>query len=66
MRRSGYDHDHPVDVAEVNGQIIIIDGHHRAQAASKAGIPKAPVIVHVVDPETPKKLESDMYESRCS
>jgi len=66
MRKNGYDHDHPVDVAEVNGQIIIIDGHHRAQAASKAGIPKAPVIVHEVDPETAKKLESDMYESRCS
>ncbi|AZL73602.1 RHS repeat-associated core domain-containing protein [Pseudomonas oryziphila] len=66
MRKNGYDHDHPVDVAEVNGQIIIIDGHHRAQAASKAGMPKAPVIVHEVDPEVAKKLENDMYESRCS
>ncbi|VUS93918.1 hypothetical protein SB6423_03384 [Klebsiella pasteurii] len=48
MKANGYKVDKPVDVAIVNGKMIIIDGHHRAEVARKAGIKDIPVRVHPV------------------
>ncbi|MDI3398693.1 RHS repeat-associated core domain-containing protein, partial [Pseudomonas sp. V88_4] len=33
MRKAGYDNEFPIDVAEHNGNLYILDGHHRAAAA---------------------------------
>ncbi|MED7670821.1 ParB N-terminal domain-containing protein [Pseudomonas moraviensis subsp. stanleyae] len=33
MRSNGFNSDHPIDVAEHNGTLYILDGHHRASAA---------------------------------
>lgn len=33
MRTAGYDNKFPIDVAEHNGNLYILDGHHRAAAA---------------------------------
>ncbi|WP_176240354.1 RHS repeat-associated core domain-containing protein, partial [Pseudomonas sp. R35(2017)] len=33
MRTVGYDNEFPIDVAEHNGNLYILDGHHRAAAA---------------------------------
>lgn len=38
MCKNGFDQSKPIEVAEVNSSLIIIDGHHRAIAAVKAGI----------------------------
>lgn len=46
MKANGYKNDELVDAAIVNGKIIIIDGHHRAEAASKAGVKDIPFIIH--------------------
>ncbi|WP_222614672.1 ParB/RepB/Spo0J family partition protein, partial [Klebsiella pneumoniae] len=42
MKANGYKVDKPVDVAIVNGKMIIIDGHHRAEVARKAGMKDIP------------------------
>nr|WP_260430422.1 ParB/RepB/Spo0J family partition protein [Burkholderia stagnalis] len=59
----------PADVGE--GKLVIIDGHHRAEAAMKAGVPEVPVNVTTVSPEEAAQLkdEADMAKaermSRC-
>jgi filamentous hemagglutinin len=65
MRNNGYDSTYPIDAANIEGQLVIIDGHHRALAATKARIQTVPVVIHDTDPVTAKKLEDDMYNSRC-
>jgi ParB-like chromosome segregation protein Spo0J len=42
---------HPIEIAEIDGKKIIIDGHHRARAAGAAGIKKVPVVVSEITPE---------------
>ncbi|WP_319930280.1 S-type pyocin domain-containing protein [Xenorhabdus santafensis] len=50
MKKNGYDIEYPVEVANVNGKMIIIDGHHRAESAVKAGLNKIPVrVINVTD-----------------
>jgi hypothetical protein len=43
MKTMGYDEAYPIDYAEVDGRMIITDGHHRAEAAVKAKLPSVPV-----------------------
>ena len=38
MRQGGFNPEYPIEVAKVDGYLIIIDGHHRARAAGAAGI----------------------------
>lgn len=50
--QGGYGDFPPVEAADVgNGNLVIVDGHHRAEAAMKAGIPEIPVNVTAVSPE---------------
>ena len=51
MQRNGFDERFPIDIADVDGIKIIIDGHHRARAAGAAGIREVPVRVNLVTPE---------------
>ncbi|WP_196493892.1 RHS repeat-associated core domain-containing protein, partial [Burkholderia stagnalis] len=62
----------PIEAADVGeGKLVIIDGHHRAEAAMKAGVPEVPVNVTTVSPEEAAQLkdEADMAKaermSRC-
>lgn len=64
MKANGYKVDEPVDVAIVNGKMIIIDGHHRAEAARKAGIKDIPVRVHPVTKEQGDQLLREAAEAR--
>lgn len=48
MRANGWQ-GAPIDVVELNGQRIVVDGHHRLAAARRAGID---VQYQVVDPST--------------
>lgn len=65
MRSEGFDENHPIDVAEVDGKLIIIDGHHRSQATVRSRVEKVPVVIHDVDPTTATRLEDDMFDARC-
>ena len=50
MIASGYDDFPPIEIVEVRGKQIVIDGHHRARAAGAAGIDRVPVIVRELPP----------------
>ena len=56
METNGFDAAHPIEVAKVNGYLVIIDGHHRARAAGAAGITHVPVIFKEVSVELGKTL----------
>jgi ParB-like chromosome segregation protein Spo0J len=46
MKNRGFDPEKPVDVLRrPDGRLEIQDGHHRTEAAKKAGIDKIPVRV---------------------
>jgi len=44
--------------------VIIIDGHHRAEAAAKAGIKDVPVRIHDVTTEQGDQLLREAAEAR--
>jgi hypothetical protein len=56
MEEYGYDTTYPIDAAEVDGQLIIQDGHHRVQAAIGAQIPEIPVRINPVTSAQANKL----------
>jgi ParB-like chromosome segregation protein Spo0J len=39
---------------------VILDGHHRAAAAAKAGIPEVPVNIQDVGPEMAARLRAEV------
>jgi RHS repeat-associated protein len=45
MRKNGYVGFDPIEAVDIDGQLYIIDGHHRASAASQAGLREIPVNV---------------------
>jgi RHS repeat-associated protein len=48
MKKLGFDPAFPIEAAEVDGRLMIEDGHHRAAAAVKAGLAEVPVIVNEI------------------
>jgi RHS repeat-associated protein len=64
--QDGYGAFPPIEAADVGDEeFIIIDGHHRAEAAIRAGLPKVPVNVSTVLPTQAVKLkdEADMAKA---
>jgi filamentous hemagglutinin len=61
MKQSGYKGD-PIEVAIVNGKMIIIDGHHRAAAPGKAGLKEVPVNINSVTREQGDQLLREAAE----
>lgn len=53
MKRTGYDSRFPIEAWEIEGKLYIADGHHRTQAAIRAGLNEVPVLV-----SEPGSLES--------
>lgn len=51
MKVNGYDIDHPIEIAVIDGRNVIIDGHHRARAAGAAGVRDVPVVIRELAPE---------------
>lgn len=63
MKANGFDPAHPIEVAEVEGRQIIIDGHHRAAAAVRAGIQEVPIKVTPLSPAQAAKLAEEAGET---
>lgn len=63
MQQNGFDPAHPIEVANVEGRQIIIDGHHRAAAATRAGIQEVPVTVTPVTPERAAQLAEEAAQA---
>jgi len=64
MKQNGFDPQQPVTVANVNGQLIIIDGHHRTAAAIRAGIQEIPIrTIEPLSPEQQAKLQQQAADA---
>jgi filamentous hemagglutinin len=63
MQQNGFDPDQPIDVADVDGRQIILDGHHRAAAARRAGIKEVPVRTHNATSEQADQLLREAAEA---
>lgn len=64
MKENGYGKKYPpIDAAFVDGKLIILDGHHRAAAASRAGITEVPVNIYTVSKEVGDQLIHEVAES---
>ncbi|HAB37562.1 MAG TPA: hypothetical protein DCE52_06120 [Rhodobacteraceae bacterium] len=66
IKNNGYDQSKPIDVVEVNGRKIIVDGHHRARAAGGAKLDQVPIRVNKVDAATAAKYEQQAAEAAHS
>lgn len=64
MRENGFDQNQPIEAADVDGKLIILDGHHRTKAAIGAGVKKVPVNVNKVTREQADQLLREAAESR--
>ena len=64
MRKSGFDDSKPVDVADINGKMVILDGHHRTQAAIGAGIKEIPANVVKATGKQGDQLLKEAAEAR--
>ena len=66
MQANGFNAAFPIEIAEVDGRQIIIDGHHRARASGAAGIKDVPVRIVPVTPEqgdTPLEQAAEAAEN---
>lgn len=63
MKTDGYGNFPPIDAANVEGRLIIIDGHHRAAAAARVGVREVPVNVRNVSAEEASQLMSEAAEA---
>lgn len=46
MQADGYDNSQPLQLWKTNGKLILIDGHHRREAAIKLNIYEVPCYIH--------------------
>jgi filamentous hemagglutinin len=63
MQQRGFDPSKPIDVADVDGRLVILDGHHRARAAAQAGIREVPVRVQSVTRDQADRLLREAAEA---
>ena len=54
----------PIEAADVDGKLIILDGHHCTKAAIGAGIKEVPVNVNKVTKNQADQLLREVAESR--
>ena len=66
IHEQGFDPEQPIEVADIDGKLIILDGHHRASAARQLRLQLAPIKRIEVTPDQEQKLlleaaEADKY-----
>lgn len=66
IREQGFDPEQPIEVADIDGKLIILDGHHRASAARQLRLQLVPIKRIEVTPDQEQKLlleaaEADKY-----
>ena len=63
IRKSGFDRNQPIEVVEVDGKLIIKDGHHRAEAAVREKLTTVPVRIYQVTSEDETQYLIDAAEA---
>lgn len=63
MQQNGFDPEQPIDIADVDGRKIILDGHHRTAAARQAGLKEVPIRARSVTSEQADQLLREAAEA---
>lgn len=63
MRANGYDSKFPIEAVNVDARLIIRNGHHRTDAAIRAGIAEVPMRVVPVSPAVVRQMVLDAAEA---
>lgn len=63
IRKNGFDKNFPIDVADINDQLIILDGHHRAAAAASEHVTAVPIRRYKVPREVEIELLMEVAET---
>ncbi len=51
IREKGFDDSKPIEVANIDGRLIILDGHHRVVATRQLRLLSVPIKLNQVSPE---------------
>ncbi len=63
MNEIGFNPEYPIEIAEVDSKLIIIDGHHRVIAAKQAKINLVPIILKQVSSSQAEQLLIQVAEA---
>ena len=63
FRKNGFNRTQPIEVVEVDGKLIIKDGHHRAEAAIREKLKTVPVIIFQVTSKEQTQYSIDAAEA---
>lgn len=63
ISKQGFDLENPIEVANVNGRLIILDGHHRVVAAKRLKLESIPIRRQKVSPVEEQQLLHQVAEA---
>ena len=63
IREQGFDESKPIEVANIDGRLIILDGHHRVIAARQQRLLSIPIKVNQVSAEEELQLLLEASEA---
>lgn len=67
MQKDGYGDFPKIDAYDVDGELIIKDGHHRARAAVNAGVKKVPINrISVTDEAMKQTLRNQVFDAKLN
>lgn len=64
IREKGFDSGKPINVANVDGKLIILDGHHRVAAARQLRLKTVPIMRREVSPNQAAQLLQEAVEAQ--
>jgi filamentous hemagglutinin len=63
ISKQGFDLANPIEVADINGRLIILDGHHRVVAAKRLKLESIPIRRKKVSPAQEQQLLQQVAEA---
>lgn len=64
IKNNNFDDNKPILVANVNGKLIILDGHHRVKAVRELKLKQVPIIIELVSDEQGEQLLIEVAEAQ--
>ncbi len=64
IHQKGFDSEKPIDVADIDGKLIILDGHHRVTAAKQLRLKTVPIVRREVSPAQAERLLLEAAEAK--
>lgn len=64
IKEIGFDINQPIKVVEIEGQLIILDGHHRVEAAKKLRLKEIPIVKEIVSDSQAQQFLMDVADAQ--